>query len=139
MNTQPPGLHGTRSGKAGSKAPPMNPDFAPADQKSSPKRTNSAKSASNAVASSIHASSANAASPTNSTHTPNASMTCAIGRGKASKSSTTLWPINPTIGPCDWIAPGSTLCSHPELSFQVYKIKDCDIRVHHECQTYWQS
>lgn len=139
MSTHPPGLCDTRSGKAGSKAPPMQSTVARAGPKSSPKRTNIAKSASHAVASSIHASSTRSATPTNSTHTPNASMPRAVSRGIASESNTTLWPINPTIGPCDWIAPGSTLCYHPELAFQVCGIDDCDIRVHRECQTYWQS
>ena len=51
MSTHSPGLRDTRSGKAGSGAPPKQSTVAPADPKSSPKRTNTTKSASHAVAS----------------------------------------------------------------------------------------
>ena len=87
----------------------------------------------------MHAASAQVDTPTNSTHTPNASMPCAIGHGIASDSNPAVRPISPTIGACDWIAPGFKLCYHPKLPFQVCWIADCDIQVHREFQTYWQS
>ena len=139
MSTHSPGLRDTRSGKASSRAPPKQSTVAPADPKSSPKRTNTTKSASHAVASSIHASSARSASPSKSTHTLNASMPRKVSCETTSKSTTTLWPINPTIGPCDWIAPGSTLCYHPDLASEICGMDDCNIRVHRKCQTDWQS